>query len=158
MSAHNPKVDDAKATKARLREGAVAKALLERMTEAAVIRINEMSQDEMKRWGQALKDSKANPEAPCPALKIKDTAAEILLLKDAPARVVDSRDGATPAQTLAQTEAPRKGHHQEGGRHSINLPLGIEQVSRQCTSPPTVGETHTSSDRRKEVGRPVREK
>jgi hypothetical protein len=77
MSAHNPKVDDAKATEARLREGAVAKA--ERMTEAAVIRINEMSQDEMKQWGQVLKDSKATPEAPCPALKIKDAAAEILL-------------------------------------------------------------------------------
>ena len=64
MSAHNPKVDDAKATEARLREGAVAKALLERMTEAAVMRINEISQDEMKQWGQVLKDSKANPEAP----------------------------------------------------------------------------------------------
>ncbi len=40
MSTHNPKVDDVKATEARLREGAVAKALLEIMTEAAVIRIN----------------------------------------------------------------------------------------------------------------------
>jgi hypothetical protein len=40
MSAHNPKVDDVKVTEARLREGAVAKALLERMTEAAVMRIN----------------------------------------------------------------------------------------------------------------------
>jgi hypothetical protein len=57
--AHNPKVDDVKATEAQLREGAVAKALLERMTEAAVIRINEMSQDEMKQRGQALKDSGA---------------------------------------------------------------------------------------------------
>jgi hypothetical protein len=154
MSAHNPKVDDIKATEARLREGAVARALLERMTEAAVIRINEMSQDEMKQWGQALKDSKATPEAPCPALKIKDAAAEILLLNDAPVRVVDPRDGATPTQTLAQTEAPRKGHHEEGGKQSTNLPLGIEQVSRQCTSPPTVGGIHTSSDRHKGVGPP----
>jgi hypothetical protein len=129
MSAHNPKVDDTKVTEARLREGAVAKALLERMTEAAVIRINEMSQDEMKQWGQALKDSKATPEAPCPALKIKDAAAEILLLSKAPARGAEPGDGATPAQTLAQPEAPRKGYHEEGGRQSTNLPLGIEQVS-----------------------------
>ncbi len=41
MSAHNPKVDDVKVTKARLREGAVAKALFEKMTVAAVKRINE---------------------------------------------------------------------------------------------------------------------
>ena len=129
MSAHNPKVDDVKATEARLREGAVANALLERMTEAAVIRINEMSQDEMKQWGQVLKDSKANPEAPCPALKIKDAAAEILLLIDAPTRVADPGDDETPAQTLARPEAPRKGHHEEGGRQSINPPLGIKQVS-----------------------------
>jgi hypothetical protein len=154
MSAHNPKVDDIKVTEARLREGAVARALLERMTKAAVIRINEMSQDEMKQWGQALKDSKATPEAPCPALKIKDAAAKILLMSDAPTRVADPGDVATPAQTLAQTEAPRKGHHEEEGRQSINLPLGIEQVSRQCTNPPTVGGTHTSSDRHKEVGPP----
>ncbi len=159
MSAHNPKVDDIKVTEARLREGAVAKALLERMTEAAVIRINEMSQDEMsqdemKQRGQALKDSKATPEGPCPALKIKDTAAEILLLSDAPTRVADPGDGATPAQTLAQPEAPRKGHHEEGGRQSINLPLRIEQVSRQCTSPPAVGENHISSDRHKEARPP----
>ena len=129
MSAHNPKVDDIKVTEARLREGAVAKALLERMTEAAVMRINEMSQDEMKQWGQVLKDSKANPEAPCPALKIKDAAAEILLASNAPTRVADPGDGETPAQNLAQTEAPCKGHHEEGGRQSINLPLGIKQVS-----------------------------
>ncbi|MFN9907293.1 MAG: hypothetical protein ACK56F_14435, partial [bacterium] len=108
----------------------------------------------MKQWGQVLKDSKANPEAPYPALKIKDAAAEILLLSDAPTRVADPGDGATPAQILTQPKAPRKGHPEEGGRHSINLPLGIEQVSRQCTSPPTVGETHTSSDRHKEVGPP----
>ena len=110
MSAHNPKVDDVKATEARLREGAVAKALLERITEAAVIRINEMSQDEMKQWGQALKDSKATLEAPCTALKIKDAAAEILLLSDAPARVAEPGDGAIPAQTSAQPEVPRKGN------------------------------------------------
>ncbi len=126
MSAHNPKVDDVKATEARLREGVLAKALLERMTESAVIRINEMSQDEMKQWGQALKDSEATPEAPCPALKIKDAAAEIWLLNDAPACVVDPRDGTTPAKTLAQPEASRKGHHEEGGRQPTNLPLGIE--------------------------------
>ncbi len=142
-------MDDIKATEAWLREGAVARALLERMTEAAAIRINEMSQDEMKQWGQALKDSKATPEAPCPALKIKDAAAEILLLSDA-----DPGDGATSAQTLAQPEAPRKGYHEEGGKQSTNLPLGIEQVSRQCTRPPTVGGTHTSSDRHKGVGPP----
>ncbi len=108
----------------------------------------------MKQWGQALKDSKATPEAPCPALKIKDAAAEILLLSDAPARVAEAGDGATPAQTLAQPEVPRKGYHEEGGRKSTNLPLGIKQVSRQCTSPPTVGGIHTSSDRHKEVGPP----
>ena len=123
MSAHNPKVDDTKVTEARLREGAVAKALLERMTEAAVMRINEMSQDEMKQWGQVLKDSKANPEAPCPALEIRDAAAEILLEGDAPTRVADPGDGATLAQALAQSETPRKGHHGGGGRQSINLPL-----------------------------------
>jgi hypothetical protein len=101
-----------------------------------------------------LKDSKANPEAPCPALKIMDTAAEILLASNAPMRVADPGDGATRAQTLAQSEAPRKGHHEEGGRQSINLPLRIEQVSRQCTSPPTVGEAHTNNDRHKEAGPP----
>ncbi len=152
--AHNPKVDDVKATKARLREGAVAKALLERMTEAAVIRINEMSEDEMKQWGQALKDSKATPEAPCPTLKIKDAAAEILLLSDAPVRVTEPGDGATPPQTLAQPEVPRKSYHEEGGRQSTNLPQGIEQVTRQCMSPPTMGGIRTSSDRHKETGPP----
>jgi len=151
MSAHNPKVDDIKVTEARLREGAVAKALLERMTEAAVMRINEMSQDEMKQWGQVLKDSKANPEAPCPALEIRDAAAEILLGSYAPTRVTDPGNGATLAQALAQSETPREGHHEGGGRQSINLPLRIEQVSRQCTSSPTVGEAHTSNDRPKEV-------
>ena len=154
MSAHNPKVDDIKVTEARLREGAVAKALLERMTEAAVVRINEMSQDEMKQWGQVLKDSKANPEAPCPALEIRDAAAEILLRSDAPIRVTGPGDGATPAQALAQSEAPREGHHEEGGRQPIVLPRGIEQVSRQCTSSPTVGEAHTSNNRPKEVESP----
>jgi hypothetical protein len=154
MSAHNPKVDDVKATEARLREGAVGKALLERMTEAAVIRINEMSQDEMKQWGQSLKDCKATPEAPCPALKIKDAAAEILLLSDAPVLIMEPGDVVTPPQTLAQPEVPRKSYHEEGGRQYTNLPLGIEQVSRQCTSPPTVGGIHTSSDRHKEIGPP----
>jgi hypothetical protein len=154
MSAHNPKVDDIKVTEARLREGAVAKALLERMTEAAVMRINEMSQDEMKQWGQVLKDSKANPEAPCPALEIRDAAAEILLRSDAPIRVTGPGDGATPAQALAQSEAPREGHHEEGGRQPIVLPRRIEQVSRQCTSSPTVGEAHTSNNRPKEVESP----
>jgi hypothetical protein len=149
MTAHNPKVDDVKATEARLREGAVAKALLERMTEAAVTRINEMSQGEMKQWGQVLKDSKATPEAPCPDLKIRDAAAEILLSSDVPARVAEPGAGATPIQTLAQPEAPRRGYHKEGGRQSTNLPLGIEQVSRQCTSPQTVGGIRTSSDRHK---------
>jgi hypothetical protein len=158
MSAHNPKVDDVKATEARLREGAVAKALLERMTEAAVIRINEMSQDEMKQWGQALKDSKANPEAPCPALKIKGAAAEILLLSDKPVRVTEPGDGATPPQTLAQPEVPRKGYHEEGGRQSTNLPLGIEQVSRQCmVLQPWEGFTPAATGTRKS-GCPVREK
>jgi hypothetical protein len=85
MSAHNPKVDDVKVTEARLREGAVAKALFEKMTIPAVKRINGMSQDEMKQWGQALKGSKATLEALCPSLEIKNTAAEILLLSDAPA-------------------------------------------------------------------------
>ncbi len=108
----------------------------------------------MKQWGQALKDSKATPEAPCPALKIKDAATEILLVSDAPACVAEPGDGATPAQTLAQPEVLRKGYHEEGGRRSTNLPLGIEQVPRQCTSPPTVGGIHTSSDRHKEIGPP----
>jgi len=154
MSAHNPKVDDVKATEARLREGAVAKALLERMTEAAVIRINEMSQDEMKQWGQALKDSKATPEAPCPTIKIKNAAAEILLPSDAPAHVTDPGDGATKAQILAQPKAPREDNHEEEERQSTNLPPGFEQVPRQCTSPLTVGEVHNSGNRRKEIGPP----
>jgi hypothetical protein len=139
MSVHNPKVNHVKVTEARLREGAVAKALLERMTEAAVIRINEMSQDEMKQWGQALKGNKATPEAPCPVLKIENPVAEILLLSDPPARVTEPGDGATPAQTLAQPEVSRKGNHEEAGRQSTYLPPGFEQVPRQCTSSPTVG-------------------
>jgi hypothetical protein len=144
MSAHNPKVDDVKVTEARLREGAVAKVLFERMTEAAVIRINKMSQDEMKQWGQALKSSKATPEAPCPALKIENAAAEILLLSNAPARITEPGDVATPAKTLVQLEVSRKGNHEEEERQSINLPPGFEQVPRQCAGFPTVGEIHTS--------------
>jgi hypothetical protein len=154
MSAHNPKVDDVKVTEAQLREGAVAKALLDRMTEAAVKRINEISQDEMKQWGQALKGSKATPEAPCPALKIEDTAAEVLLLSDAPACVKEPGDGATPAQTLAQPEVSRRGNHEEGGKQSTNLPPEFEQVPRQCAYSPTVGEIRTSSNRCKEIGPP----
>jgi hypothetical protein len=131
MPAHNLKVDDVKVTEAWLREGAVAKALLDRMTEAAVKRINEMSQDEMKQWGQALKGSKATPEAPCPALKIEDAAAEILLLSNAPVHVMEPGDGATLAQTLAQPEVFRKGNHVEEGKQSTNLSPEFEQVPRQ---------------------------
>ncbi len=153
MSAHNPKVDDVKVTEARLREGAVAKALLDRMTEAAVKRINEMSQDEMKQWGQALKGSKATLEAPCPALKIEDAAAEILLLGNAPVRVMEPGDSATPAQTSARPEVSRKGNHEEEGRQSTNLSPEFKQVPRQCAGSPTVGEIHINIIRR-EVGLP----
>ncbi len=84
-----------------------------------------MSQDEMKQWGQALKGSKATPEAPCSGLNIEDTVAEILLLSDVPARVKEPGDG---AQTLAQTEVSRRGNHEEEGKQSTNLPPGFKQV------------------------------
>jgi transcriptional regulator with AAA-type ATPase domain len=111
-----------------------------------------MSQDEMKQWGQALKGNKANPEAPHPALKIEDTAAKILLLSDAPARVRELRDDATLAQTLAQPEVSRGSNHEEEGKQSTNLPPGFKQVPRQCAGSPGVGEIHTNSNQRKEIG------
>jgi hypothetical protein len=157
MSAHNPKVGDVKVTEARLREGAVAKALFEKMTVAAVKRINGMSQDEMKQWGQALKGSKATPEAPCPSLEIENTAAELLLLSDAPAHAAEPGDSTTPARTSAQLEASRECNHEKEEKRSINLPPGFEQVPRQCTDFPTLGETHPSVNQCKETVPPSEE-
>ncbi len=131
-------------TEARLREGAVAKALFEKMTVAAVKRINEMSQDEMKQWGQVLKGSKATPETLCPSLKIENTAAEVLLLSNAPVCAVDPGDSATPARISTQLVVPRECNHEGERKQPINFPPGFEQVTRQCTDFPTVGEVHPS--------------
>jgi hypothetical protein len=92
----------------------------------------------MKQWGQALKGSKATPEALCPALKIEDTAAEILLLSNALACATEPGDSATPARTSAQLEVSRKGNHEEKEKQPIHGPPGFEQVPRQCTDFPTV--------------------
>jgi hypothetical protein len=114
------------------------------MTIAAVKRINEMSQDEMKQWGQALKGSKATPEALCPSLEIENTAAEILLLSNAPMCAADPGDSATPARISTQLVVPRECNHEGERKQPINFPPGFEQVPRQCTDFPTVGEVHPS--------------
>ncbi len=83
------------------------------MTVAAVKRINGMSQEEMKQWGQALKGSKATPEAPCPSLEIENAAAELFLLSDAPVRATEPGDNTTPARTSAQLEVSRESNHEK---------------------------------------------
>jgi hypothetical protein len=137
MSTNDLDAHKIRMTGARLREGAVAKALFERMSIEAMNRINEMSQSELGRWEQALKDIKATPNMRCPSLKLENAAIEKMTASDTSTCAVEPTRTAVPIIVSAVLDAPHISNHEEWKKQATNFLPGFEHILQQCIGAPS---------------------